>query len=767
MPDFWTRIRKARLFQVLVTYLVVSWVVMQVADLLTDTLQLPRWIPVATLLALLAGLPVVMLTAWLTAHPPADPAADGLITPRERVVHRWVLPNFTWKRAIPGGIATLLVLGLVGVLARGRVPGFGADEARADVAGVGLAVLPFHATGPDAELWGEGMVDLLATNLDGVAGLRTIDPATVLARVPANASLEQRLEVARDVRARFALIGNAVVAGATARLTADVHDLESGDVVARARAEGSVDSVLALVDQLSVQLVRELMDATGQQRASGLRNAESITTSSIDALRAYLEGERLYRVGDLTGAASAYERAIRDDSTFALAYWGLSWAIGWSGDSVASAQSDSTFARLVRLSHRLPERTRIFVRGDSLRRAGNLGSIGVFQSAVVRYPDDPEAWYMLGEVRYHLGQEASVALRDQIDPFLHAIALDPSSGTYYYHPVPSLIAVQDTLTADSLIRLFERHTGDTARADAWRVARRVLTPPIALDPAAVRRELQGVTRLALEQTVLASWWTTPYPAATEAIVNAGMAGGLARGQTGGARIVAHLEQGKLDALLQMLARGEMPPTIGPILLWLLRYFGAEVPQPLVDRYLDPDFMGGAFAFWHGLDGWTHQERAWISRAIASIDRARASGQLPPEMQPELAFQKEALLILDRGIASNDLAITADSINALLIRARSSTNLSAELTHAMLRNLLIDMYLSTSRPREALGLIEPFIGARPNPLLALPRARALEALGNREEAARNYAIFLEGWRNADAGLPMKQEAEQSLARLTRE
>ena len=764
MPDFWTRIRKARLFQVLVTYLVVAWVVLQVADLLTDTLALPRWVAVATLLVLLAGLPIVMLTAWLTAHPPEDPSADGVITQRERVVHRWVLPNFTWKRAILGGVATLAVLGLVGVLARGRVPGFG--EARADVAGIGLAVLPFHATGPDSVLWGEGMVDLLTTNLDGVAGLRTIDPATVLARIAGARSLEERLQVARDVRARYALIGSAVVAGSTARLDAEVHDLETGAEVAHARVEGSPDSVLVLVDRLSIELVRELMDATGQQRASGLRNAESVTTSSIEALRAYLEGERLYRVGDLPAAAAAYERAIRADSTFALAYWGLSWSYGWTSDSAASAQSDSTFARLVALSERLPERTRVFVRGDSLRRAGDFGAIDVFESAVRRYPDDPEAWYMLGEVRFHAGDEVA-GLRAQIDPFLRAIALDPSAGTYYYHPIPSLISYQDTTAADSLIEQFLAHTGDTVRAEAWRLTRRVLTPPIAEDPAAILRELEGASELELAEAVKASWWATPWPAATEVIADAALAGGVAPGNVGGAPIVARIEQGKLRELAAMIRAGRLPPNVGPIFTWLARRLGFDVPQPMVDRFYDPGFMNGSMIFWSGLDGFQSGDRTRLAAAATSIDRALAADQLPADMRPELGFQRDALRALGHGLAANDPSTAADTLAAVLDNARSITSLSSELSISMLRNVLIDLYIEADRAAEALPLIEPYVGLRPSPLLAHALGRAHEKLGNEEEAARFYAIFLDAWKNADAEVRILTDTRRALDRLTAE
>ena len=41
-------------------------------------------------------------------------------------------------------------------------------------------MLPFHTSGPGVEFLGEGMMDLLATNLRGVAGIKAVDPRAVL-----------------------------------------------------------------------------------------------------------------------------------------------------------------------------------------------------------------------------------------------------------------------------------------------------------------------------------------------------------------------------------------------------------------------------------------------------------------------------------------------------------------------------------------------------------------------------------------------------------
>ena len=106
------------------------------------------------------------------------------------------------------------------------------------------------------------MVDLLSTNLDGVGGLRAIDSRTVLARWREAAGgddpdLETALEVGRKAGARYALLGSVVSIGCGVRLCAptcttsrEAAKLGSGTV------EGAPDSVLILVDRLSIEILR-------------------------------------------------------------------------------------------------------------------------------------------------------------------------------------------------------------------------------------------------------------------------------------------------------------------------------------------------------------------------------------------------------------------------------------------------------------------------------------------------------------------------------
>jgi len=95
------------------------------------------------------------------------------------------LPHLTWARAILGGVVALSLLFSVAgayVLVRGPIDFVGPADVGAAAAADGIAVLPFAMTGEGLELYGEGMVDLMSADLDGLSGYRAIDSRTVLAR---------------------------------------------------------------------------------------------------------------------------------------------------------------------------------------------------------------------------------------------------------------------------------------------------------------------------------------------------------------------------------------------------------------------------------------------------------------------------------------------------------------------------------------------------------------------------------------------------------
>lgn len=98
-----------------------------------------------------------------------------------------------------------------------------------------MAVLPFEVTGSGTERWRDGMVSLLSTGLDGAAGLRAIPDRTVISAWERSgpgetaASTEEALAVARQVGARYGVVGTAAGLGPEIQFSASAYETTRGE----------------------------------------------------------------------------------------------------------------------------------------------------------------------------------------------------------------------------------------------------------------------------------------------------------------------------------------------------------------------------------------------------------------------------------------------------------------------------------------------------------------------------------------------------------
>jgi class 3 adenylate cyclase/tetratricopeptide (TPR) repeat protein len=326
---------------------------------------------------------------------------------------------------VVGGVVTIAVLAGLWIRHSREVPGPVLEAAP------GIAILPFRA-GIGLEKWREGMVDLLSANLDGAGGLRAIDSRTTLARWREGATqgtdpdLETSLGIAERTGASYAVLGSAVEIGGELRLAAQMYDLEDGSVLGTAQVAGPPDSLTSLVDRLSIEILRAILAEEG--RDVGPRpHLASVTTSSLPALKAYLEGETLYRRGAFSEAVSAYDAATSMDTTFALAYYRKAVACGMDIRCFGTEPNFVAISATLRNIDRLSERESIQVRGlHYFMHSNPYLAVEILGSGIRKYPDDPELWYGLADTYFHYGNQILSQEADSWKQLMErAVQLDP------------------------------------------------------------------------------------------------------------------------------------------------------------------------------------------------------------------------------------------------------------------------------------------------------------------------------------------------------
>ncbi|MBW3553058.1 MAG: tetratricopeptide repeat protein [Gemmatimonadetes bacterium] len=367
-----------------------------------------------------------------------SPTADGAPPPpagppggRPRSPHRYLRPRLP-------AVALLVILvaacGWAGWLAFRPESGSPFVER--------VAVLPFSYRGSDHLAYlGPGIAELLAVALDG-SGL-----GAATAAEPTDPTL--------------LVTGDLVEVDGTLHATAELHDpVRGASAVTRATVRGAADDVFRMVDDLAAALLTRRPGAPGGRFSS----IAGITTASLPALKEYLGGEEHLGAGRYDAAIAAFERAITRDSAFALAHYRLGVAAEWAPrPDLMSVATEAA----VRHSDRLPPRERQLLQASLAWRRGAVDDPEARYREFLRmYPDDPEGWFQLGEVLFHLNPLRGRRIGESREAWERVIAADPQH-------LPALLHLARVLAAQADAPQLDRHVPAVPPVDTER-DRRVL-----------------------------------------------------------------------------------------------------------------------------------------------------------------------------------------------------------------------------------------------------------------------------------------------------
>lgn len=287
-----------------------------------------------------------------------------------------------------------------------------------------VAVFPFSVSGgKDLDYLADGMVTLLSTKLDGAGELRQVDPHSLLSFIKREGGWtpdpEHGQRVAEHFGAGLYVLGSVLGISGRLHLEASIYDAEKTIVVAKASAEGEANQLLDLVDQLAAELLAGRLSRPGER----LARMAAMTTHSFPALKSFLEGESAFRAGRIAEAIEAYQRAVAAAPDFALAYYGIGNAAGWTQQTELSRNA---IARAMRLKDRLSERDRLQLEALSDWVNGRIDASERRQREnLATYPDDWWAWWWLGSTLAAENPFRGRSVTEARDVLEHALSLDP------------------------------------------------------------------------------------------------------------------------------------------------------------------------------------------------------------------------------------------------------------------------------------------------------------------------------------------------------
>ncbi|HKP29023.1 MAG TPA: protein kinase, partial [Gemmatimonadales bacterium] len=301
----------------------------------TTVVGLPDWVFPGSVGVMLAGLPVIAFTAFAqrTTHRlyTATPGSRTLPQGTMATLAVKASPHLSWRRALAGGaiavggfaalVVGFMVLRAMGIGPMGSLRGKGAFGERET-----LMIADFASPPSDPTL-GATVAEALRTDLAQSASLKVMTRSAIrdllgLMQRPVDTTVS--FDLAREVATRegakavldgrIEQLGNSYVV--SARL---VGTLDGKELALFRETAGNQDELLKTVGKLSREVRGKAGEPLKAIRASN--ELERVTTSSLPALRKYVEGSRLAdEQGDADRGIALIQEAVELDTSFAMAW---------------------------------------------------------------------------------------------------------------------------------------------------------------------------------------------------------------------------------------------------------------------------------------------------------------------------------------------------------------------------------------------------------------------------------------------------------------
>lgn len=725
---------------------------------------LPDWVFPGSLIVMALGLPVILFTGLVhhqaklarmhaTLTPGGNPTVHGTMTQIALKASPWM----TWRRTAMGGawsvggftvmVGVWMVLRALGIGPAGSL--FAAGTLKQNDP---ILVSDFTSPASDTGL-GTVVTEALRGELAQSTSLMVVPTSKVrqmLARMKLDGTTRLDFARAREMATREgikAIVDGQVLAiGSSRVLQANLVATQTGEILASFKESAkSENDVVGAIDQLA----RHLRERVGES----LRNIhatppyERVTTGSIDALRKFVDGQRAYDSGELQRSRSLLEEAVSLDTGFAMAYRKL--AVSYLNER---SQTEKGFALLQKaFDHRarLSDEERFSLEGFYFTRGPrpdiNRG-IAAYEALLVAAPENTTALINLGVTLEARGEYAKAEAL-----FRRSMAIDTLTFQSEVGLASVLINEGKLDEAARVIAVGGRRMPRSKWQFGW-AATLMLAANDHLDSAS------SVAEGALSDT--------KNPTSRATVTDAQLKLASARGQLA--------EAERFSKALVTFSREGGSPGIA-----LAANLGTVIRT-----------------------AWYRGDRTAASRQLDEVLRANPVAAINPIDRPFTALV-DAQVIVGRIDAAK--ATLADFIRAYAaLGTVPDTNIRShiegvialaekkyDLAAARLRDRSIDMDFSCAstcvlpqlaqaydrggKPDSAIAVFERYVQSRQQTRLttddmflgpSLKRLGELyEAKGDRDNAARNYARFVELWRHADPELqPSVKDVQGRLGRL---
>jgi TolB-like protein len=335
-------LKRRNVFRVAIAYLISSWLLLQLADILIPMLTLPEWVARLVFLLLIILFIPTLIAAWALELTP-----DGLKLEKNVDRSESITPH-TGKKLNSITIGVLALAVAVLLIDKLFLSADSSSDATVDKS---IAVLPFAdlSEGQDQEWFADGLAEEILNALSRTPDLLVASRTSSFAY---KGSVKDLRVIADELDVAHILEGSVRRAGERLRVTAQLIRASDGFHIWSENYDRDASDVIEVQEDLAVKIA-SAMKTTMDPEA--LKDMLRVGTRSVDAYQAYLRGMALFAKGvasddndALLSSYEMYELARSIDPNFSTAHRRA--AIFWSGQSTPilrySALTDATSAEI-------------------------------------------------------------------------------------------------------------------------------------------------------------------------------------------------------------------------------------------------------------------------------------------------------------------------------------------------------------------------------------------------------------------------------------
>ena len=313
LPELFAGFRHRRIYQVVLGYAVVAWLVLQVSAVVLPGLDAPKWLLRVVIVVALAGLGGALLAGWMLDRRtmgktllPRGARAVGYVllsTLPAAAMAAWFLSPPAWKRPTRS---------------------IGAPAIKLDLPEKSIAVLPFDSLSADQDnaFFTDGVQDEILTDLARVADLKVISRTSVM-QYRGNSARNLR-DIAAQLGVAHVVEGSVQRAGHTVRVNAQLIDARTDAHEWAMNYDRPLNDVFAIQSEIAQAIADQLRAKISPEEHVAMTH---LPTTDVLALQLYQQAQELEsRQADsdardgLLQAVDLLEQATKRDPGFLPAY---------------------------------------------------------------------------------------------------------------------------------------------------------------------------------------------------------------------------------------------------------------------------------------------------------------------------------------------------------------------------------------------------------------------------------------------------------------